>query len=651
MMGRYDQLSHFIIENVGGKDNIIGVTHCMTRLRFTLNDYSLVNATKLKENNEIATAQKAGGQYQVVIGTHVGDVYNEILDKIGSGKTMEADEKKGVLNSIIQIITKVITPILGVLLASGLIQGLLMILTFTGLVQETDGAHIILNAMGQAIFSFFPVILGYTSAKAFKLDPAIGIIIGAITIFPGLTESLAGGEVMMTLFEGSFIATPVYQTFFGIPIMFPVMGYGSTVIPIIFIVFFASKINQLLKKKIPSVMAFTLVPFLTILITLPISLLIIGPITNLLSELISNSVSTLYGISSIFTSFIVALVYQPLVILGLHWPLITLGLQNFGIHGFDYILPTLFTASFAQTAVVAAVYFKTKSRAQKEIAIPALISALFCIIEPAIYGVTLPVKKRFAFSMIGGAIGGTFISVLGANMYAGVVGIFGFVSFLNPDGSYSGLIISIIGVAISMIISFLLTYFTFDEKIESGPKETVRRDNPGLGEVVIASPLKGKVTKLENATDSAFANGLLGKGILFYPEGNQVVAPFDGEITTIFPTGHAVGMTSTDGLELLIHVGKDTVRLEGEYFKKLKAQGDFVKKGEPIIEFDLKALKEANVTIETPVVMTNSDQYTDILMTDADFIDYSGELMSVQLKSERENVSIGDLTEERGSLV
>lgn len=632
-MGKFDELSHFIIENVGGKDNIIGLTHCMTRLRFTLNDYSLANESKLKENKEIATAQKAGGQYQVVIGTHVGDVYTAILEKIGTEKSVESSEKKSVLNSIIEIITKVITPILGVLLASGLIQGLLMILTFAGLLQETDGAYFILNAMGQAIFNFFPVILGYTSAKAFKLDPAIGIIIGAIIIFPGMVENLASGDAIITLFEGSFVATPVYQTFFGIPVMFPAMGYGSTVIPIIFIVFFASKINHFLKNKIPAVMAFTLVPFLTILITIPISLLAIGPITNMLSELISNSISALYGFSTIFTSFIVALIYQPLVILGLHWPLITLGLQNLGLNGSDYILPTLFTASFAQAAVVAAVYFRTQAKTQKEIAVPAFISALFCIIEPAIYGVTLQVKKRFVFSMLGGAIGGTFISAFGADMYAGVVGIFGFVSFLNPNGEYSGLIISIVGVLISIIISFLLTYLIFDKKIEPKTEEAVHHKKSGLGEKLIYSPLKGNVTKLENATDSAFANGLLGKGILFYPEGNQVVAPFDGMITTVFPTGHAVGITSTDGVEMLVHVGKDTVRLEGQYFKKLKEQGDLVKKGEAIVEFNLEAIKKENFSIETPVVITNSDKYANILITGSGFINYTDELISIQLNS------------------
>ncbi|GIN63889.1 PTS beta-glucoside transporter subunit EIIBCA [Robertmurraya siralis] len=632
-MGKFDELSHFIIENVGGKDNIIGLTHCMTRLRFTLNDYSLANESKLKENKEIATAQKAGGQYQVVIGTHVGDVYTAILEKIGAEKSVESSEKKSVLNSIIEIITKVITPILGILLASGLIQGLLMILTFAGLLQETDGAYFILNAMGQAIFNFFPVILGYTSAKAFKLDPAIGIIIGAIIIFPGMVENLANGDAIITLFEGSFVATPVYQTFFGIPVMFPAMGYGSTVIPIIFIVFFASKINHFLKNKIPAVMAFTLVPFLTILLTIPISLLAIGPITNMLSELISNSISALYGFSTIFTSFIVALIYQPLVILGLHWPLITLGLQNLGLHGSDYILPTLFTASFAQAAVVAAVYFRTQAKTQKEIAVPAFISALFCIIEPAIYGVTLQVKKRFVFSMLGGAIGGTFISAFGADMYAGVVGIFGFVSFLNPNGEYSGLIISIVGVLISIIISFLLTYLIFDKKIEPKTEEAVHHKKSGLGEKLIYSPLKGNVTKLENATDSAFANGLLGKGILFYPEGNQVVAPFDGMITTVFPTGHAVGITSTDGVEMLVHVGKDTVRLEGQYFKKLKEQGDLVKKGEAIVEFNLEAIKKEKFSIETPVVITNSDKYANILITGSGFINYTDELISIQLNS------------------
>lgn len=631
-MEKYDELSNFIIKKVGGSENIIGLTHCMTRLRFTVKDFALIDEEALRNANGIATAQKAGGQYQVVIGTHVGEVYNTIIMKIGA-KQIEESEKSGALNAMIQIITKVITPALGILMASGLIQGLLAILSFSGMVATDDGAYIILNAMGQSIFQFLPIILGYTASKAFKLDPMIGMIIGAALVFPNLVGGLASGEAITTLFSNSFLSTEIYKTFFGIPIMFPAMGYGSTVIPIIFIIYFAAKLHEFLKKRIPDSIGYTLVPFLTILISVPISILIIGPVTNVLSDLIALSVSAAFDFSPMIASIIVALVYQPLVILGLHWPLITIGMQNLASMGSDFILPTLFTASFAQLAVVAAVYVRTKKVKTKAICVPAMISALFCIIEPAIYGITLPVKKRFAFSMIGGAVGSVILTLFNTKMYATVVGIFGFVSFINPsENTLSGVVIAVAAVLVSMIVAFLFTYFTFDEEATTEKNEDIKKANLSSSEktIIVNSPLEGTVSELESAQDPVFSKGLLGKGVLIHPTSNKVLAPIDGIITTLFPTAHAVGITSDTGVEVLIHVGKDTVKMNGRNFTKLKEQNDYVKKGEPIIEFDIDEIQREGYIIETPVIITNSQNYEDIEMKTAGTITFSETLISIK---------------------
>lgn len=629
-MGKYEDLAHFIIENVGEKENIKNVTHCMTRLRFSLNNEELINEKKLLNNSEIVTSQKSGGQYQVVIGTHVSDVYDEVTRQIGGDEnSQEEPESKGTLNKFIDIITKVITPVLGILIASGLIQGLLAILTATGVVETTDGAYVILNAMGKALFTFFPVVLGYTSAKAFKMDGYVGMIIGASLVFPNIITDLVTGTPLYILFSGTILEMPIYQTFFGLPIIFPETGYTSTVIPIILAMYFASKIEKILKKVIPSIVGFTLVPFMTVLVSVPITILVVGPIANVASLLISSGISVLYTVSPILTTVVVGLIYQPLVILGLHWPLITIGINNFGILGYDYILPMIFTASFAQTAVVMAVYAKTKSAKTKGICVPAIISGLFCIIEPAIYGVTLPIKKRFVFSMIGGTIGGVILSALSIKMYTMSVGVLGIVSFINPEtGSFSGLVIAIVATLITMVISFLLTYFTFNETIES-EEETASVPKQLSAKKELTSPLKGSTLNLENAQDSVFSKGLLGNGIVILPTEGKVIAPCDGILTSIFPTGHAIGITSDTGIEILIHVGKDTVKLNGKYFTILLQQGDRIAKGDTILEFDIEKIEKAGYSTETPIVITNSDQFLDVINTDDAQVDYDTMLMTL----------------------
>lgn len=628
-MARYSELVSFIIDNVGKKNNIISVSHCMTRLRFKLNDYSLVNEKEILGNSKITTAQKSGGEYQVVIGTNVGDVYTELISFLGlkNEESQGAEKDKSILNRMIQIITKSITPVLGVLMASGLIQGFLALLVACKVLNTTDGAYIILNVIGNALFTFFPIFLGYTSAKAFQMDGFVGMTIGACLVFPSILTSLTAGDPMFTLFANTIVETPVYKTFFGIPIIFPATGYTSTVVPVIISMYFTSKFEKFLKKHIPDIIAFTLVPFLTILVCVPVTILAVGPIANILTLMITAAITYLNNLSPVITSIVVGVVYQPLVILGLHWPLITIGITNMGAMGSDYIIPMIFTASFAQTAVVLAVYCRTKDKTVKNICIPAIISGCFCIIEPAIYGVTLPVKKRFAFSIIGATIGAVIISIFGAQMYAISVGVLGTVAFINPNGDMSGFIIAIIATIISMTVAFLLTYITFNEQntnidTSSVPKKTsVNR--------IIGSPLKGQIVKLENVEDASFSKGLLGKGVAILPSEGKLVAPCDGFVTTLFPTGHAIGITSDEGYQILIHVGTDTVQLNGQHFTKKIEQGARVKKGDVLVEFDIDAITQKGYRIITPIIITNTDEYLDVVETMSSSVDYFDQLITV----------------------
>lgn len=627
-MGKYNELVTFIIKNVGGKDNINSVSHCMTRLRFKLKDYSLVDEKNMADNSKIVTAQKAGGEYQVVVGTSVESIYAELTASLGmKNEEQQTEEKdKSILNRIIQIITKSITPVLGVLMASGLIQGMLSLLVACNVLKTTDGAYIILNVMGNALFTFFPIFLGYTSAKAFKMDGFVGMAIGACLVFPTILPSLTTGNPMFVLFSGTILKMPVYKTFFGIPIIFPGTGYTSTVVPIILSMYFTSKFERFLKKHIPDIIGFTLVPFLTIAICVPLTIIVVGPIANVLSLLITAGIKYLNNMSPIITSIVVGIVYQPLVILGLHWPLITIGITNMGAMGSDYIIPMIFTASFAQTAVVLAVYFRTKDKTIKNICIPAMISGCFCIIEPAIYGVTLPVKKRFAFSMIGATVGAVIISIFGARMYAVSVGVLGTVAFINPNGSMSGFFIAIVATIITMIVSFILTFITFNEQnSNTGSAVTAKQSSNSI----ISSPLKGKTIKLEDVEDASFSKGALGKGIAVMPSEGKVVAPCDGVVTTLFPTGHAIGITSNDGCEILIHLGTDTVRLNGKYFTPKIEQGAKIKKGDVLVEFDMEAIINEGYSMVTPIIITNSDAYFDVVETMNKSVDYLDQLIRV----------------------
>ncbi len=626
-MANYQKIVSFIIENIGGKENIEDVTHCLTRLRFKLKDDSKVHDDKLSASKEVVTTQFAGGKYQVVIGTHVGDVYEEVIRQLGSVNRsgMEEKEAGSLIDKFTSTVTQIVTPILGVLGGCALILGLSSLLVAVGVLHEGDGAQIILNAIGNACLTFFPVLLGYTSAKAFKMDPFIGMVIGAVMIFPNITETINAGEALYTLFANSAFAMPVYKTFFGIPILFPSTGYASTMIPIVMANYFASKVQSGLNKSLPSTGKYIFLPFLTILISSVSSLLLIGPISIVLTNAISFGISSLMSISPILAFVVITLIYQPLVVFGLHWALISIGIVEFFTNGNSLIVASLFPASFAHLAVCLAVYLKSKNEKTKTIALPAVISACFCIIEPSIYGITLSIKKRFGICMIAGMIGGVILGVANAPMYAVTMGVTGFVGFINPTtGNISGMITCLIAIAVTLVTAFALTWFTYkssDEGEEKKPATPVSHKKQ-----IILSPMKGLTKELSEMSDKAFANGGLGKGVCIIPTEGKVVAPCDGTLSLVFPTGHAVGVTSDDGAEVLIHVGLNTALLPEGTFQKKKQQGDRVKKGEVLLTFDLEKLIKEGCNLETAVIVSNSNDYLDVVAVCGKTIDYANEL-------------------------
>ncbi len=636
-MANYEKLASFIVENVGGKENVENVTHCMTRLRFKLTDESKVNEDALKADPGIVTAQNSGGRYQVVIGTHVGNVHEEIMRLIGKAEAEAAEESKGsVLNRFTATITQTMVPVLGVLGACGLIAGLQAILMTTGIIKPGDGAQVLLNAMGNACLTFFPILLGYTSARAFKMNPFVGMILGCVLAFPNITESINSGDALYTLFAGTSLAMPVYKTLFGIPIFFPTTGYTSTVIPIIFATYFAAKVEKRFDKIIPQAAQMYVLPMVTILIASVVTLLVIGPVSVILTNLISTSITFLVKYSPIAAFVVIAVIYQPLVVLGLHWALISVGLIEFATSGSTLIISLIYPASFAHLAVCAAVYFKTKNKVLKETALPAVISACFCIIEPSIYGVTLPVKKRFGICMLAGTIGALILGLANAPMYAITMGVTGFVGFVNPaDSSSSGMYISLLAVAVTVATAFLLTWITYQPKDDGNADSQKNSKKPGTADAknkeerkeTVFSPMSGSVKLLSAMQDPAFSEETLGKGICIEPDEGKVIAPCDGILNVVFPTGHAIGITSDTGADILIHIGVNTAQLPEGTFTINKQQGERVKKGDVLITFDLDKIKQEGYNMETAVLISNTADYLDIVEVAKEKVSYADELL------------------------
>lgn len=626
-MSKYENLAKEILENVGGKENINSLTHCVTRLRFRLKDESKANDEALKNNPGVVTVMKSAGQYQVVIGNHVPLVYADVCELAGiSNGTQQVEEEapQGLFNKLIDIISGCFQPILGPLCAAGIIKGLNALLVFIlGSSFNNSGTYMILNAIGDSIFNFLPIILGYTAAKKFNVNVIVGMIIGATLCYPTIqTDTLsAAGKAIGTLpFIGSY-----YTKFIGIP--FVSGNYISTVVPVICIVALAAQIQKIAKKFVPEMLQNFFVPFFVLIISLPIGLLVIGPVVSLLTTVLSNMFAGLYAFSPIVTAFVIGALWQCLVIFGLHWALIPMAMVNIGNLGYDTILPGMLGTTFAATGVLAAMYLKLKDENKKALAIPGVISAFCGVTEPAIYGFLLPEKTPFVFSCIGGAVGGAIMGTVAVKQYViGGLGIFSVVNFISPKGNATGMIVSLIAGAVSLVVGFVLTmifYKTNDQQVEN--KEVTK-----LEEETILAPIKGEIKPIEESSDAAFASGALGKGVVILPEEGKVYAPVTGTVTVLFPSLHAIGITSDAGVELLIHIGINTVQLNGEGFTAHIKQGDQIKQGQLLVEFDMNKIKEAGYTLETPVLVTNYADLKEVKNTNASSVQLQETLMEVK---------------------
>lgn len=621
MMGKYEALAKDIVREVGGEENINSLTHCITRLRFKLKDESKAHDEVLKNMDGVVTVMKAGGQYQVVIGNHVPDVYNDVVAVAGiqgSGAQDEDDVKQKPFDAIIDIISGCFQPFLGALCAAGMIKGINALLVFFKLYADTSGTYITLNAIGDAVFYFLPIFVALTASRKFKLPEFTGLALGAALLYPSIQQSAIVGAGAKPL--GSILGVDYYTTFVGIPLI--ANNYTSSVVPIIFIIWLASKVQKWAKKVIPELIATFFVPMVVMLVSMPIGFLVVGPIISLLTEALSNAFNSVYGFSPILFGALVGGLWQLLVIFGLHWALIPMVIAQLGEQGWTNILAGQFAASFAQTAVLVALLFKIYKKKDRQLIMPSIISGIAGVTEPAIYGITLPRVKPFVISCISAAVAGAYAGMMNVTMYMmGGLGIFALPTMISngKDGTANGAMGSMIHAALSavigMVVAFVLTMIfcpkEYDE--ETTVVETSSGETKSVSAETIATPVVGQVLPLSEAGDKAFSEGLLGKGAVIIPEVGEVHAPFDGTVVTLFPTKHAIGLISNKGTEVLIHVGIDTVQLDGKFFESFVKQGDKVLKGQKLLAFDIAGIEAAGYSVQTPVIVTNTPDYKDVV--------------------------------------
>lgn len=621
-MGKYEQLARDIITHVGGKENISSLTHCVTRLRFQLKDESKADDDILKNMDGVVTVMKSAGQYQVVIGNHVSMVYADACELAGISEANSQSEKtqhKNIFDALIDTISGIFQPILGIMTAAGMLKGLNALFLALGWYADGSGTAIFMNTIGDALFMYLPVMLGYTSAKKFGLKPFVGLVIGAALCYPAIQLSAlsSGGDPLYVLFSGSLFESPVYMDIFGIPMI--ALDYTSSVVPVILICYFASKVQNGFNRIIPETLRFFFVPMFTLFIALLCGFLVIGPVATFASNLIAGGIMSIRDFSPMLAGALVGGFWQILVIFGLHWGFIPVYINNIATIGFDNVMMPFFGATFAQTAVVIAIMIKTRDKKLKSLCVPAAISGVFGITEPAIYGITLPRKKPFIISCIASAIAGAYFGFANLREFImGGMGIFEFPAMIDPaTNSLDSLYVGVIGAIAAMVIGFVLTmiFFKDDKNEDTKEEKTSQPTSELLDKEVISMPIQGKVLPLSEVKDSAFSQGIIGKGLAISPSLGEVTSPVNGVVTTLFPTHHAIGITSDSGVEVLIHIGMDTVQLEGKFFTPHISQGDHVSIGQKLMSFDMKGIQDAGYSLITPVVITNSTNYLDVLET------------------------------------
>lgn len=596
MSKKYEKLSVDIIDKLGGKENIADVYHCQTRLRFKLVDETKVDEDSLKGLDGVATYLFNAGVHQVVIGTDVKAVFEEIEKNINiNGNTVVEQEKKGIFTTIIEFIAGTFQPIIPALSGAGMVKAVLALLVVFGVVSTDSQTYYLLNLFADGVFYFLPMLLAFTVAQKLRSNPILAVSVAAMMMHPNWTALVTAGE-------------PV--KFFEI-LPFNLSTYAGSVIPIILIVCVQSYVEKFFNKVIPKSVELVFVPMLTFLVMGTLAFSILGPIGSILGGYLASIFTFLSVNVSWLPAVIIGGFLPVMVMFGLHNAVAPLGVMQMAELGYDSIFgPGCVCSNMAQATAAAVVAFRTKDKKLKQLAVSGSITAYMGITEPVLYGVNLPKKYPLVAAMIGGGTGGLYAGLTGVHRFA--TGSSGLPAILLYIGDNSMVIFGniIIALLISAVVSGVLTYilsFKFEKELDIPDMKEVILENE-----LLINPIPGKVIPLSEVNDGAFASGALGKGFAIEPTEGKVVAPFNGKVVAIFPTKHAIGLVSDKGVEILIHVGLNTVELNGQYFDTLIEADQEVEKGQVILNFDLEKIKEAGYDTHVPVVVTNTMQYETI---------------------------------------
>lgn len=600
----YDKLAVDIIKAVGGKENIVKASRCATRLRLVLKETTNEAKENVSNLTGVITVVESGGQFQVVIGTHVGKVFDKVASELNlDSNTIEDEPKASILNRIIATMSAVFAPFIYILAAAGILQGCLILINMANPSFSSTGTYEVLSFMSWAPFTFLPIFIAITASKHFKCNAFIAVACCAALVSPTWAEiasRIADGESVR------FLGISLAET-----------TYTSSVLPPLFLVWILSYVERFVDKKLPEVIKSLFTPFICMIVMVPLTILVIGPLSDSLATGIANGYNYLYNLAPAVAAAVIGGLWQIVVIFGVHWGVTPMCLANYDLYGMDTFQAFQTMAVIAQAGAVFGVFVKARNKQTKNIALSAGVTGIFGITEPAIYGVNLRFKKPFICGCIAGAIGavvGSFFNIA-YYAYAGLPGLLTVVNSITPDNPKS-IIGMLLGAAISFFGAIALVQIvgigekeTNEEKQDKKIEEGQPILNVGVKEV--KSPISGKVIALEKVNDPVFSSGAMGKGIAIEPTDNRVYAPFNGTIEFIADTKHAIGLLSEDGVEVLIHVGMDTVKMQGRGFNVKTSANSKVKAGDLLLEFDKNAIEKEGYSLITPVVITNADNYED----------------------------------------
>lgn len=618
-----------ILEEVGGKENISSLTHCFTRLRFVLKDKSKANKEVISNLEGVIQVVEASGQFQIVLGNKVEKIYDELMPMVGELEETNNDngEKIGIGTKILNTVAAIFTPTVPAIAASGMLKGILAVAALIGLNMygvdiKTYNTYIILNAASDALFYFMPIILARSAAKVFKTNDYIVMILGATLCYPAIVDLMTGEN-------------PV--TLFGIGIT--QANYVSSVVPIIIAVFVLAYVEGFVKKIMPEVLKVIMVPTLSLLVMVPATLMIFGPIGIYFGNVVNWAYYYIMGLSPILLGAFIGGIWCVLVIFGAHRAIIPIGINDVAKTGRQNLLAFAGAANFSQAGAALGVFLKTKNKNLKTVAASATVTALFGITEPAIYGANLRLKKPMIYAVISGALGGALMGWGGSygNAFAnqGVLTI-----PVYAEAGTKAFVCYLLGCLIAFggacIMTVVLGFKDLPEENAKKVQETLtdavkEAINDDLvfedSDLVVDSPVEGRTISLADVPDEVFASGAMGKGIAVYPSKGEIVAPMDATVSVLYPTMHAIGLTLDNGVEMLIHIGIDTVNLDGKFFEKHANVGEHLTKGQRIVSFDMQGIEAAGYDLTTSVIITNSNNYVAIGSTKDNHIETNSNLL------------------------